>query len=220
MDEHLKQRLVGALVLLSTAVIFLPLVFDGRDGDASYHEIQIPAEPVVTLDVTEPSIDRAYFAAVQQAVEADRELSADSTLAQQPSVKSEESIDATPLPVPAEEASSGGETAVKKAEEIAARQDFATIKAAAKAPANGIERLAETYTIQLAAFSSRENASKLHKKLIDKDYKAYIEQNSGNGKTLYRVFVGPQLRKQRAEVIAGALEQEFHLKGIVVRYAP
>ena len=30
MDTSLKQRLMGALVLISLAVIFLPLVFDGQ----------------------------------------------------------------------------------------------------------------------------------------------------------------------------------------------
>lgn len=218
MDEHLKQRLVGALVLLSAAVIFLPLVFDGRDGDESYQEMLIPDEPVVTLDVTEPAIDKEHFQAVQQAIESQREASAKSERESSP--PGDEGVAPTPPPVDAAEPVVGDNDAVRKAEEAAAREDFAAIKAATNVPASGTDRLSETYTIQLAAFSSKDNAEKLHKQLIEKNYNAYIEHSATNGKTLYRVLVGPQLRKHRAEVIAGALEKEFRLRGIVIRYVP
>ena len=214
MDEHLKQRLVGALVLLSAAVIFLPLVFDGREDEESYRDVQIPEEPVVTLDVTEPAIDSQYFASVQQTVESQREQAAQGKPASESEVPDPSTNEAagsdTPAPI----------TPAKRAEEASAREDFAAIKAASQAPVSGTDRLAENYTIQLAAFSSKENAEKLHKQLIEKSYNAYIEPSSNNGKTLYRVFVGPLLRKSRAEAIANALHKEFKLKGLVVRYAP
>ena len=195
----MKQRLVGALVLLSAAVIFLPLIFDGRESRDTYTDIQIPEEPVVTLDVSEPEIDTAHFEAVQQQVKQERAAIA----------PAEETLNqpAETIPEPSEP-------------EVAVKQDFEQIKAASGQGATGTDRLGENYTVQLAAFSSHDNAAKLHKQLIEKGYSAYIQQGRSGDKTLYRVFVGPQLRKNRAEMIADALYKEFSLKGMVVRYAP
>ncbi|HKJ16469.1 MAG TPA: SPOR domain-containing protein [Xanthomonadales bacterium] len=47
MDKALKQRLVGAIVLIALAVIVLPMIFGGRpsDGGTGPSEISLPAEP-------------------------------------------------------------------------------------------------------------------------------------------------------------------------------
>ena len=49
MEEGLKQRLVGALVLLMLAIIFLPLVLDGRDEDHYEIVYRAPQEPVIRI---------------------------------------------------------------------------------------------------------------------------------------------------------------------------
>ena len=199
MDQTLKQRLVGALVLLSAAVIFLPLIFDGREKQEVYSDLQIPDEPVVTLDVGDPKIDVASFEKIKTKIEQDRaaiaptEAELNEPVAELPKVK------------PAAEA---------------AKQEVAEIKQERAKPLQGVDKLAKAYTVQLAAFSSRENAEKLHKKLIEKQYEAYIQKGASGNKTLYRVFVGPQLRENRAAMVADALHKEFKLKGMVVRYAP
>ncbi|MCG8317488.1 MAG: SPOR domain-containing protein [Pseudomonadales bacterium] len=199
MDQTLKQRLIGALVLLSAAIIFLPLVFDGREKHEVYSDIQIPDEPVVTLDVGNPQVDVEKFAAVKEKVETQRAAIA----------PKEEQLNQVVDTLP-----------TVKPEASAAKQDFAQIKKESEASVPDKEKLTKAYTVQLAAFSSRENAEALYKKLIEKDYKAYLQKGSGGGKTLYRVFVGPQLRENRAALVADALHKEFKLKGMVVRYAP
>ena len=208
MDDTLKQRLVGALVLLSAAVIFLPLIFDGRDQQEVYTDIQIPEEPVVTLDVTKPKIDKPHFEAVKAKIEQDRKAI----------TPSEETLNQPVESLPPVEDPA-----------VAAKQEIAEIKKSVEpAPTEeqnktdqvSSDNLAEAYTVQLAAFSSHDNAEKLHKKLIEKNYPAYIQTGKSGDKTVYRVFVGPQLRKNRAAIIADALFKEFKLKGMVVRYSP
>ena len=51
MEPHLKQRLLGAIVLVSMAVIFLPILFDG-DGyrQLSNFEFNIPEQPRISFD--------------------------------------------------------------------------------------------------------------------------------------------------------------------------
>lgn len=200
MDEHLKQRLVGALVLVSVAVIFLPLILDGRDQEQAYRDIQMPTEPVVTLDVSVPEIETAPFEQIKEQVIADRQAVA----------PTEAELDAEPEPLPE-----------PKPAKQAAQEVIQAIKQEAKAETvKPVDRLAEAFTIQLAAFSSKENADKLHERLIKKNYAAYVQKGTSGGKTLYRVFVGPEIRKNRALIIADALKKEFGLKGMVVRYAP
>lgn len=55
MDDGLKQRLIGAIILLALAVIFLPVLFD-REGLEPVNTVsQIPPQPeIVPVTIPEP----------------------------------------------------------------------------------------------------------------------------------------------------------------------
>ncbi len=57
MKQHLKQRLLGATVIVSLAVIFLPVVFDG-DGyrQLSKVEIDVPERPRLSFEQNFPEL--------------------------------------------------------------------------------------------------------------------------------------------------------------------
>lgn len=63
LDDGLRQRLVGALVLVSLAVIFLPAIFDPTKKHQVDTRTQIPPEPeilsVVPDPISEPVIPQA-----------------------------------------------------------------------------------------------------------------------------------------------------------------
>lgn len=50
MDDKLKQRIIGALVLIVAAVVFLPMLLSGQDETVEV-EVEVPAAPV--MDETE-----------------------------------------------------------------------------------------------------------------------------------------------------------------------
>ena len=55
MDDGLKQRLIGAIVLVVLAVIFLPLLFNGGDQDPASIAVAIPPKPEAPkLDLKPP----------------------------------------------------------------------------------------------------------------------------------------------------------------------
>lgn len=55
LDDGLKQRLIGAIVLLSLTVIFLPVVFDREPIEPVDRSSQIPPPPeIFTVDIIEP----------------------------------------------------------------------------------------------------------------------------------------------------------------------
>ena len=47
MDQQLKQRLVGAAVIFSLAVIFLPMLLDGSGNRGRMLKNEIPSAPVI-----------------------------------------------------------------------------------------------------------------------------------------------------------------------------
>lgn len=55
LDDGLKQRLIGAVILLALGVIFIPVLFDRDPIKPVDRETQIPPEPeIVTIEIQEP----------------------------------------------------------------------------------------------------------------------------------------------------------------------
>lgn len=64
LDDGLKQRVVGALVLLALAVIFLPVLFDRDPMVPVDRESQIPPAPeVVHVEINEPELPEGSVSA-------------------------------------------------------------------------------------------------------------------------------------------------------------
>lgn len=64
LDDGLKQRVVGALVLLALAVIFLPVLFDRDPMTPVDRTSQIPPPPqVVTVEIKQPEMPESIPAA-------------------------------------------------------------------------------------------------------------------------------------------------------------
>jgi len=216
-EEGLKQRLVGALVLLMLAIIFLPLILDGRDEDHDEVVYRAPQEPVIQIthkgsDQVEKRLEKAKAqfvvdrtpALVDEA--ADDEVS--TAIAEKPAAKIKQKA------VSAEQQSNIDQTRVQFIKELAETQKVK------KTPIQSKMALADAWTVQVAAFSKLENAKVLQSKLISKSYMAYIVSNDDNAKRLHRVFVGPELRKNRARIIQQALKKEFKLAGMIKSYNP
>lgn len=73
------------------------------------------------------------------------------------------------------------------------------------------------WIIQVGSFSERKNALKLQKKLRKQGFSTFLDAlgTEKNG-TLYRLRVGPELNKQRAETIKSKLEKQYQLQAILV----
>ena len=62
--------------------------------------------------------------------------------------------------------------------------------------------------MQLGAFSSRDAANQLVTNLRSKGYAAFILELRRDGKVLYRVRVGPERDRARAESVAERLSRD------------
>ncbi len=166
MDDKLKKRLVGATVLASLVVIFVPMLVERR------------AEPpvVAPLPSLPPPAPMAF----------------DSQLLR-------EEVPA-PEPVPGAAPDTG-------AADTVAVEDLE--------PRVGLS----VWVIQVGSFSSKENADRLVQKLRAAGLDTMDADTVGlRGQTLYRVQVGPEADRARAESLLPKIKEITRLDGKILRY--
>jgi DedD protein len=219
LDKAYKQRMVGALVLIAIAVIFLPMLFSRQD-EARHVQVDAPAAPqapAVSQLKVEPVSVPEQQPLPQEPVPTDEELAHPSqpTVNQQPPsmpiapapskpVASAPAAKATPAPAPAKPAPAPAAPAPAPA---------APAVETNRVDANG---LSITWAVQVASLSNRTNADNLQKTLRTQGYNAYIRTSDG----VNRVFVGPLIERAEADRLRDQLDKQQKLKGIVVRFVP
>lgn len=82
------------------------------------------------------------------------------------------------------------------------------------APRTGVT----AWVVQLGSFASEQNAKDLERRLQKEGYSAFVEKLYLAEGSKYRVRVGPELVRAKADVARDKLEKDLNLKGIVVRY--
>ncbi|MBK5530488.1 SPOR domain-containing protein [Pseudomonas sp. TH06] len=210
LDKAYKQRMVGALVLVALAVIFLPMLFSRQDEQrqVTVDAPAAPQAPVVpqvqmeTVAVPEPQT------LPQEPVPTDEDVAEDTApvapVAPAPTAPIAIAKPATPpavaKPIPA------------PAQPIAAASSRPDTTQS-RVDANG---LSVSWSVQLASLSSRASAESLQKTLRSQGYNAYIR--SADGKN--RVFVGPLIERAEADRLRDLLGRQQNLKGFVVRFQP
>ncbi|MAT93267.1 MAG: hypothetical protein CME59_11770 [Halioglobus sp.] len=198
MNEVLKQRLVGALILVALGVIFWPIIFvDPAARDVS-PERAIPPQPEVSAAAVEAP-DSAGLRASRPVV-AQRQVE---------DVAEPAAYDPPP-PEPAVEA---------PAAEPAAQQ--ALLREQAPAPLQMDEDgLPVAYILQVVSVSNRDKAAGLRAQLTDMGHKAYVSDVSSNGRTLYRVYIGPKFERAKLESLQAGIDARFGVQSMIRRYVP
>ncbi|PCR94857.1 cell division protein [Pseudomonas fluorescens] len=216
LDKAYKQRMVGALVLVALAVIFLPMLFSRQDEQRQV-TVEAPAAPqapavaqiqMETVAVPEPQV------LPQEPVPSDDEV-AEQAAPAAPIAPAP----AAPVPAPVAKPVAVAPAPAPVAKPAAApAQPIAALSAKpdttqSRVDANG---LSVSWSVQLASLSSRASAESLQKTLRSQGYNAYIR--SADGKN--RVFVGPLIERAEADRLRDLLSRQQNLKGFVVRFQP
>ncbi|RON57481.1 SPOR domain-containing protein [Pseudomonas frederiksbergensis] len=215
LDKAYKQRMVGALVLIALAVIFLPMLFSRQDEQRQV-TVQAPSAPqapsVPQLQV-EPVVVPEPQALPQEPVPSDDEI-ADQQAPAMPIAPAAPATPATP-------ATPAAKPVTPPPAPVAKPAPAQPITAAPAKPdttqsrvdANG---LSVSWSVQLASLSSRASAESLQKSLRSQGYNAYIRTADGKN----RVFVGPLIERAEADRLRDLLGRQQNLKGFVVRFQP
>ena len=189
----MKERIIGAAVLVVFVVLVVPVFLDGppQSGEIVSERVPLPGqaaedetrtvvldrdrdEPVpVPAPVTQPGTDR-----------------------QQP---------APPKPEPETEAR----------DEPEPEPEPAPAKPAAQQPTAAGNSSTGMWAVQLGSFGNQQNAERLAADLRKQGFAAFLSQLSTGSGELHRVRIGPQKDRESAEAMAQRLAKAGH-KGQVV----
>ncbi|EJM71617.1 hypothetical protein PMI29_01283 [Pseudomonas sp. GM49] len=211
LDKAYKQRMVGALVLVALAVIFLPMLFSRQDEQrqVTVEAPAAPQAPTMPQVQVEPVVVPEPQALPQEPVPSDDEIAQqEAAVPTAPVAPAPAAKPAAPVPAPALAA----KPATAPAQPITAAPGKPDTTQS-RVDANG---LSVSWSVQLASLSNRESAEKLQKTLRSQGYNAYIRTADGKN----RVFVGPLIERAEADRLRDLLNRQQNLKGFVVRFQP
>jgi DedD protein len=207
MEQGLKERLVGAAVILILAVIFIPMLLDDtEDQEIVITETNIPPKPE-NMPLP-PSVD-------ERIIPADSNFSSRIIPVQEePAVEEVEEpvVQKTEEAVPPAEKK---ETTSPKPAQTAGQKSAA---AAGKNDEPATNVGVSAWVVQLGSFSSEKNAQELNQKLKQAGFRSFVEPLKQNNTTSYRVRVGPELRRSDAQTIKEKLKSTMQIEGIIVQY--
>jgi DedD protein len=207
MDPALKQRLLGAAVLVALAVIFLPMLLDSPAPPAGEAmRVEIPPPPdrrfetrVLPLDANQPAVDPAKREAVP--------------------LPAEEEIATHRAVVPPRiDALTGEDTSgAAQAREPSPAPPPQRSEAPAPAPAATPERQTTTrlptataegrFMVNLGSFGQRQNADNLVSQLRAAGVSAAVDSVEADGRSLSRVRSGPFRTRTEAEQVRLAAQR-------------
>lgn len=213
----LKQRVIGALVLLALIIIFVPMLFNRQD-DARKVVVEAlpqPAAPVVPS--TEVQAVQTPEAPPVEVVPDDPGKPLGKPQTPIAGTAGQSPVQNAPVTAPPAQPQAAP---VAKAPAVAA--PAAPAAAATPAPAAkpethlGAANLPNSWSVQLASLSSRPSADALQAKLRSQGYNAYVRSADG----MNRVFVGPVIERTEADRLRDQLNKQNGVKGFVVRFQP
>jgi cell division septation protein DedD len=183
-DSHVKERIVGAAVLVALGVWLIPWVLDGPESEPDTAAVATPPLQLPSPDSPSPIRTETVELATRQAAP--------------PHTQTIEAPQAT---------ASGPPPVVRSASADAAAPDGGPPAAAAvpatqsAAPGNG----GTDWSVQLGAFGERANASQLAGRVADFGFEAEVREFRSNGRTMYRVRVEGFATRERAEAASSSL---------------
>jgi DedD protein len=204
--------MVGALVLVALAVIFLPMLFSRQDEQRQVivDAPAAPQAPSVPQVQVEPVVVPEPQALPQEPVPSDDEIAQ-----QEAPIAPIAPVAKAVTPPPVAKSSTpppAAKSATPPAQPITAAPGKPDTTQS-RVDANG---LSVSWSVQLASLSSRESAENLQKSLRSQGYNAYIRTADGKN----RVFVGPLIERAEADRLRDLLNRQQNLKGFVVRFQP
>ena len=203
MERGLKERLVGAAVLVILAVIFIPMLLDERqEDDIVITDTNIPPKPE---NIPVPPADTDFSSKIVP-LEPEEPVSG-----------AIEKPDTAQPPAETEKTDSTVQPVEKSEQE---KQSGQTVENAPvmenKEPVTGVGLSA--WVVQLGSFSSKDNAESLNSKLRKAGFRSFVEPLKQQNSTVYRVRVGPEIKRSEADALNDKLKISMQLNGIVVPY--
>ncbi|NDY96720.1 SPOR domain-containing protein [Wenzhouxiangella limi] len=212
MDKVLKQRLVGAAILIALAVIFVPMLFDGSDRregprDAS---IDLPPPPADRREVRRLPLDPGAASEPRQAEPADsqpvaepEEIDSQEPAAYESPAESAAPVTEPPVPMPQPEPESEPEAELdpEPEPEPAPETPEPTPQPTPETTPGPQESAAPagSWQVQVASFGSAATAERITSQLEQLGHAANTDLLVRGETRLHRVSTGPYADREAAD---------------------
>jgi len=208
----LKQRLVGASVIIALVVIFVPMIFDGGISNRNQTiSIEIPGEPedlkhkIIAIDTRTTTTGKEKSADVvrKKPIKTHETIIdvVDNSIASNNNkstvIKEKQASKIVPVTRPSHEKQPDS-----KDVEVA---DIKKDKTVSKDPLPKEQGADKTYRVKLGSFSQQKNAQQLKAKIINIGLKAIVEKDKS--KNLYKVYSQQFTLLVDAEKLSKKLQQ-------------
>ncbi|WP_018982095.1 SPOR domain-containing protein [Salinimonas chungwhensis] len=191
MSSALQNRLVGTVIVVALAVIFLPDFLNGKKETVKTDFASVPATPA-----KKPIVEPDTFPSERVARAAQRPI---------------EIVDdvAVDEPRPASQQTNAQASARDTSDDLAKQT-------VVNAPADAADDAG--WVIQLGSFRHKKNVQQLLEKLEKAGYRTYSRGIRTNSGALTKVFVGPDLDKNKLENALPHLKELTGLRGKVTEF--
>lgn len=193
MERALKERIIGAVVLVLVVVLVVPIFLDGPPDD----------DEIVTERVLLPGQEDQKT----QTVVLDRDREDPVPVASSPEPASQEPAREEPEPAPVQQREAEPETTPPTPAPEPVREPVV------EQPATSTTGM---WAVQLGSFSNKDNAEKLAADLRKQGYAAFLSQLTlDSGDVRHRVRIGPQKDREGAEEMARRLSRAGYTGQVV-----
>lgn len=204
MDRALKERIIGATVLVLFVVLIVPVFLDGPEDD----------NEVITQTVPLPGQEGVENQTI--VLHRDREQPVPAANSNKPATDNA-ATPAKPDPEPEANESRQEEPEQEAPAVTETRVDEPEVTEQVASAEVPVEITSSTgmWAVQLGSFGNQDNANKLAADLRRQNFTAFLSKLSTGNEELHRVRIGPQKDRESAEKVAEQLAKAGH-KGQVV----
>ena len=191
MSSALQNRLVGTVIVVALAVIFLPDFLNGKKETVKTDFASVPATPA-----KKPIVEPDTFPSERVARAAQRPIEiVDDVAVDEPRPESQQT---------------NAQASARDTSDDLAKQTVVN------APADAADDAG--WVIQLGSFRHKKNVQQLLEKLEKAGYRTYSRGIRTNSGALTKVFVGPDLDKNKLENALPHLKELTGLRGKVTEF--
>lgn len=229
---RIKQRVIGAIVLVSLGVIFIPMLLNSErslDDGMPVFGSNIPNKPAYISKKADKSTTPSSAAIIiKSQADFDSRVMVDehTPKLKDESVASFAKEESPTKIIPAKDSSQKSSKAAQTqeakkkstpnqttAKKLTTSSEIITAKTAPTA-----KQPAKAWAIQVGSFSERKNAFSLRNKLRSKRFTAFVDAIKTPKGNIYRVRVGPEVQRVQAEKTQQRLFKELKISGLVIAH--
>lgn len=240
MEEGSKRRLIGATVVVVLLVIFVPMLVEEEPGppatptvvetkpgsqarpemDAEFRQ---PPQPSPLATITELPPPDLLTDAERDMAEG-RHAGGDLGARKPTGDTKHGAAPASGAQPPKEAGKPSAKEATKEPRKETAKETPKTApkeqpgETAAKAAEQPPKKTGSGWIFQVASLTEREKAAAMASNLKSKGFPAFVEEAEVNGRTYYRVRVGPRKERKEIDALAAAVRDKTGQSGQIQRY--